>query len=60
VSHSRVASERDVGLADASKLRRKRRGMRPEEIQKSFATLVVAALPERARGKPVEVWFQML
>jgi len=32
VSHSRVASERDVGLADASKLRRKRRGMRPEEI----------------------------
>src|SRR3954469_25835686 len=33
VSHSRVASERDVGLADASKVRRKRRGMRPEEIQ---------------------------
>src|SRR3954464_9574897 len=26
--------ERDVGLADASKLRRKRRGMRPEAIQK--------------------------
>ena len=34
VSHSRVASERDVGLADASKVRRKRRGMRPEEIQR--------------------------
>src|SRR4051794_33956122 len=33
VSHSRVASERDVGFADASKVRRKRRGMRPEEIQ---------------------------
>jgi transposase-like protein len=27
-------------------------------VQKSFATLVAAALPERARGKPVEVWFQ--
>src|SRR3954454_784915 len=33
VSHSRVASERDVGLADASKVRRKRRGMQPKEIQ---------------------------
>ena len=27
-------------------------------VQKSFAELVREALPERARGKPVEVWFQ--
>src|SRR4051794_25097875 len=27
-------------------------------VQKAFAELVAAALPERARGKPVEVWFQ--
>jgi transposase-like protein len=27
-------------------------------VQKSFAELVAAALPEHARGKPVEVWFQ--
>src|SRR4051812_12059141 len=27
-------------------------------VQKSFAELVAGALPERARGKPVEVWFQ--
>jgi hypothetical protein len=29
-------------------------------LQKSFAELVREALPERARGKPVEIWFQML
>src|SRR4051812_49618178 len=29
-------------------------------VQKSFAELVREALPERARGKPVEIWFQML
>src|SRR5437764_1436055 len=27
-------------------------------VQKSFAELVREALPERARGKPVEIWFQ--
>src|SRR5215212_7353628 len=27
-------------------------------VQKGFAALVAAALPEHARGKPVEVWFQ--
>jgi transposase-like protein len=27
-------------------------------VQKAFAEMVAAALPERARGKPVEVWFQ--
>src|SRR5215218_3311078 len=27
-------------------------------VQKGFAALVTAALPEHARGKPVEVWFQ--
>ena len=27
-------------------------------VQKGFAELVREALPERARGKPVEVWFQ--
>src|SRR3954453_10241970 len=27
-------------------------------VQKSFAGLVAGALPEHARGKPVEVWFQ--
>src|SRR4051794_25541365 len=27
-------------------------------VQKSFAELVAGALPEHARGKPVEVWFQ--
>src|SRR3954452_20933216 len=27
-------------------------------VQKSFADLVSGALPEHARGKPVEVWFQ--
>src|SRR3954451_3291071 len=43
VSHSRVAGEQDVGLADASKSRRKRRGMRPEEIQES--TMVARAFP---------------
>jgi hypothetical protein len=32
--------------------------MRPAEIQKTFAGLVREALPERARGKPIEVWFQ--
>ena len=29
-------------------------------VQKSFAALVAGALPGHARGKPVEVWFQML
>src|SRR3954454_3237729 len=38
VSHSRVASERDVGLADASKVRRKRRGMRPKAIHQVCPT----------------------
>src|SRR5918911_282014 len=27
-------------------------------VQKGFAALVAAALPEHARGKPVEIWFQ--
>ena len=27
-------------------------------VQKGFAELVAAALPERARGRPIEVWFQ--
>src|SRR6185437_7306487 len=27
-------------------------------VQKGFAELVAGALPEHARGKPVEVWFQ--
>src|SRR3954453_10980329 len=27
-------------------------------VQKGFAELVAGALPERARGKPVEIWFQ--
>src|SRR5436309_11541893 len=27
-------------------------------VQKGFAALVREALPERARGKPVEIWFQ--
>src|SRR5919204_491404 len=27
-------------------------------VQKGFAALVAEALPEHARGKPVEVWFQ--
>ena len=29
-------------------------------VQEGFAALVAGALPEHARGKPVEVWFQML
>src|SRR3954447_27005310 len=29
-------------------------------VQKGFADLVAAALPERARGRPIEVWLQML
>ena len=29
-------------------------------VQEGFAELVAGALPEHARGKPVEVWFQML
>src|SRR6185369_12218954 len=31
---------------------------REKSLQKSFAELVREALPERARGKPVEIWFQ--
>jgi transposase len=30
----------------------------PGGVQKGFAELVEGALPEHARGKPVEVWFQ--
>src|SRR3954463_13726738 len=45
-----------VGEAEAPE---GRRGA-PGGVQKSFAELVREALPEHARGKPVEVWFQML
>ena len=45
-----------VGQAEAPEGRRGGAG----GVQKSFAELVAAALPEHARGKPVEVWFQML
>ena len=43
-----------VGQAEAPEGRRGGAG----GVQKSFAALVAAALPEHARGKPVEVWFQ--
>src|SRR4051812_27577902 len=45
-----------VGEAEAPEGRRGGAG----GVQKGFAELVAGALPERARGKPVEVWFQML
>src|SRR4051794_720250 len=45
-----------VGQAEAPEGRRGG----PGGVQKSFAELVREALPEHARGKPVEVWFQML
>src|SRR3954453_12002898 len=43
-----------VGQAEAPEGRRGGAG----GVQKSFAELVREALPEHARGKPVEVWFQ--
>src|SRR3954452_120471 len=43
-----------VGQAEAPEGRRGG----PGGVQKSFAELVREALPEHARGKPVEVWFQ--
>src|SRR3954470_7561191 len=43
-----------VGQAEAPEGRRGG----PGGAQKSFAELVREALPEHARGKPVEVWFQ--
>ena len=45
-----------VGQAEAPEGRRGGAG----GVQKGFAELVAGALPEHARGKPVEVWFQML
>src|SRR3954466_15148294 len=42
-----------VGQAEAPEGRRGGAG----GVQKSFAELVAGALPEHARGKPVEVWF---
>ena len=43
-----------VGQAEAPEGRRGG----PGGVQKGFAELVAGALPEHARGKPVEVWFQ--
>src|SRR5689334_16019102 len=43
-----------VGQAEAPEGRRGGAG----GVQKGFAELVAGALPEHARGKPVEVWFQ--
>ena len=45
-----------VGPAEAPEGRRGGAG----GVQEGFAELVAGALPEHARGKPVEVWFQML
>jgi transposase len=33
---------------------------RPGSTQKNFPALVAAAIPEHARGKPIELWWQML
>ncbi len=33
---------------------------RPRRHTKNFADLVAAATPEHARGKPLELWWQML
>jgi hypothetical protein len=33
---------------------------RPGGVQKDFPETVAAAIPEHARGKPIEIWFQEL
>ena len=43
-----------VGPAEAPAERSRRAG----GVQKGFAALVATALPEHARGRPVEIWFQ--
>jgi hypothetical protein len=32
--------------------------LRPRRHTKNFADLVAAAIPEHARGKPIELWWQ--
>jgi hypothetical protein len=32
----------------------------PRRHTKNFAALVAQAIPEHARGKPIELWWQML
>ena len=51
----RYNAEGLAGLSD-----RPRSGRKPRLTAEQEAELVREALPEHARGKPVEVWFQML
>ena len=38
--------------------RHPRSDSRAQELYKNFAALARAALPEAAKGKPLEIWFQ--
>jgi hypothetical protein len=47
-----------VGAPRAPQGRPRSHPRSPDGIQKNFCSIVAKSLPDRAKGKPLEVWFQ--